>query len=159
MEDQLNYRLALTKVMAWCSKSERCISEAKFKLKKFELSDNELDKAIDYLVLEKFLDDSRYVRFFVNDKLRFNKWGKVKLHYMLRQQQINDLIINKALEEIDRDLYLKILSDLLLSKKKSVKGASDYEVIGKLANFALSHGFESDLAYRIANELIGGIEN
>lgn len=154
----MNYRLALTKVMAWCSQSERCISEAKLKLKKFELSDNELDTALDYLVREKFLDDSRYVRFYVNDKLRFNKWGKIKIHYMLRQHQINELIINKALDEIDQDLYLKILNDLLILKMKSVKGASDYELIGKLANFALGHGFESDLAYRIANDLIGGIE-
>ncbi len=154
----MNYRLALTKVMAWCSKSERCISEAKLKLKKFELSDIELDTAIEHLVREKFLDDSRYVRFYVNDKLKFNKWGKVKLHYMLRQQQINDLIINKALDEIDHDLYLRILRDLLSSKLKSVKGTSDYECKGKLANYAQSHGFEPDFAYRIANELIGGEE-
>ncbi|MEI6143263.1 MAG: regulatory protein RecX [Mariniphaga sp.] len=154
----MNYRLALTKVMSWCSKSERCISEAKLQLRKFELTDNELDTALDYLVLEKFVDDSRYVHFYVNDKLRFNKWGKVKLHYMLRQQQINDLLINKALDEIDKDLYLKILRELLSSKMKSVKGSSDYERRGKLANYAQSHGFESDLAYRIANELIGGKE-
>ena len=158
MEDQLNYRHALTKVMAWCSKSERCISEAKLKLSKFELSDNELDTAIGYLVKEKFLDDSRYVRFYVNDKLRFNKWGKIKLHYMLRQLQINDLIINNVLDEIDQGLYMKILRDLLSSKKKSVKGTSNYERKGKLANYAQSHGFESELAYRIANDLIEGIE-
>ena len=154
MENQLNYRHALTKVMEWCSKSERCIYEAKLKLKKFELSNNELDIAIGYLVKEKFLDDSRYVRFFVNDKLRFNKWGKIKLHYMLRQLQINDLIINKALDEIDPDFYIKILRDLLVTKKNSVKGTSNYERKGKLANYAQYHGFESDLAYRIANDLI-----
>ncbi len=158
MEDQLNYRQALTKVMAWCSKSERCIQETKLQLIKFELSDNELDTAIAYLVDEKFLDDSRYVRFYVNDKLRFNKWGKVKLHYMLRQLRINDQIINEELDKIDPDLYSKILRDLLVSKMKSVKGASDYERKGKLVNYAQSHGFESDIAYRIANELIGGVE-
>ncbi len=154
----MNYRQALTKVMAWCSKSERCIQETKLQLIKFELSDNELDTAIAYLVDEKFLDDSRYVRFYVNDKLRFNKWGKVKLHYMLRQLRINDQIINEELDKIDPDLYSKILRDLLVSKMKSVKGASDYERKGKLVNYAQSHGFESDIAYRIANELIGGVE-
>ena len=151
----MNYRQALTKVMAWCSKSERCIHETKLQLIKFELSDNELDTAINYLVSEKFLDDSRYVRFYVNDKLRFNKWGKVKLHYMLRQLRINDQIINEALDKIDPDLYSKILRDLLVSKMKSVKGASEHERKGKLVNYAQSHGFESDLAYRIANDLIG----
>jgi regulatory protein len=75
---------------------------------------------------------------------------------MLRQLRINDQIINEELDKIDPDLYSKILRDLLVSKMKSVKGASDYERKGKLVNYAQSHGFESDIAYRIANELIGG---
>lgn len=159
MEDQLNYRYALTKVMEWCSRSERCLSEVKQKLVNFELSDNQLDIAIEYLIKEKFIDDSRYVQFYVNDKLRFNKWGKVKLHFMLRQKRINELTISRALDEIDQELYLKILRDLIVSKIKSVKGASDYERKGKLANYAISHGFETDLAYRIADELVGNIEH
>ena len=158
MEDQLNYRYALTKLMEWCSKSERCIYEAKNKLKKFELSDDQSDTAIEYLINEKFIDDSRYVKFFVNDKLRFNKWGKVKLHFMLRQKQINESVISEALDEIDHELYLQILRDLLVSKLKSVKGKSAYERKGKLANHALNHGFETELAYNIAGDIVGHID-
>ena len=158
MEDQLNYRYALTKVMEWCSKSERCTHEAKLNLMKFELSDIQLDTSIEYLIKEKFIDDSRFVKFYINDKLRFNKWGKVKLHFMLRQKKIDESTINEALDEIDQELYLKILRDLLVSKLKSVKGTSAYERKGKLANYAIGHGFESDLAYSVANELIGNIE-
>ena len=158
MEDQLNYRHALTKVMEWCSRSERCISEVKQKLINFELSDNQLDEAVEFLIKEKFIDDSRYVQFYVSDKLRFNKWGKVKLHFMLRQKQINELIISEALDDIDQELYLKILRDLLVSKIKTVKGTTIYERKGKLANYALSHGFEFDLAFRIVDELIGNGE-
>ncbi len=154
----MNYRHALTKVMEWCSKSERCTHETKLKLVKFELFNNQIDTAIEYLIKEKFIDDSRYVKFYVNDKLRFNKWGKVKLQFMLRQMQINELTISEALGEIDHELYLKILRDLLASKFKSVKGTSAYELKGKLANYAIGHGFESDLAYSVANELIGNIE-
>jgi hypothetical protein len=40
-----------------------------------------------------------------------------------------------------------------------VKGASDYERKGKLAVFAQSHGFEQDLAFKIAGELIGNNES
>ena len=80
------------------------------------------------------------------------------MHYMLRQKQIDELIIFKALDEIDQEFYIKILRDLLVSKIKLVKGTTAYERKGKLANYALSHGFETDLAYRIAGELIGNIE-
>ena len=154
MTGDLNYRQALTKAMAMCSQSERCRFDIVTKLRFWELSEEEIAEAVDYLVKEHFLDEERFVRFYVNDKLRFNKWGKVKLTYMLRQKQIPENIIRESLDQINDDLYLKTLHSLLVSKVKSIKGASDYERKGKLAVFAQSHGFEAELAFRIANELI-----
>ncbi|HZK96940.1 MAG TPA: regulatory protein RecX [Prolixibacteraceae bacterium] len=154
MEGNINYRQALTKVMAMCSQSERCRFDIVAKLRQWELSEEEIAEAVDYLIKEHFLDEERFVRFFVNDKLRFNKWGKVKLRFILRQKQIPETIVREALDQINDDLYLKTLQSLLNTKVKSVKGASDYERKGKLAVFAQSHGFEAELAFRIAGELI-----
>ena len=155
MEGNINYRLALTKVMAMCSQSERCRFDIVAKLRLWELSEEEIAEAVNYLVKEHFLDEERFVRFFVNDKLRFNKWGKVKLRFMLRQKQIPETIVREALDQINDELYTKTLHSLLMTKFKSIKGASGYERKGKLAVFAQSHGFEAELAFRIANELIG----
>jgi len=155
MEGNINYRQALTKVMAMCSQSERCRFDIVAKLRQWELSEEEIAEAVDYLVKEHFLDEERFVRFFVNDKLRFNKWGKVKLKFILRQKQISETIIREALSQISDDLYMKILRNLLKTKVKSIKGDSGYERKGKLAIFAQSHGFEAELAFRMAGELIG----
>lgn len=155
MEGNINYRQALTKVMAMCSQSERCRFDIVAKLRQWELSEEEIAEAVDYLVKEHFLDEERFVRFFVNDKLRFNKWGKIKLRFMLRQKQIPEPIVREALDQINDELYTKTLQTLLKAKVKSIKGASDYERKAKLAVFAQSHGFEAELAFRIANELIG----
>ena len=154
MEGNINYRQALTKAMAMCSKSERCRFDVLSKLKLWELSEEEISKAIDYLINERFLNEERYVDFYVNDKLRFNKWGKIKLSFMLRQKQIPGELIRSALSRIDDDFYRKILSDLLKSKIKSVKGATDYERKGKLTVFAQSHGFEAELAFQLAGQMI-----
>jgi regulatory protein len=154
MEGDINYRQALTKAMAMCGQSERCRFDIEMKLRQWELSDEEISKAIEYLIEERFLNEERFVRFYVNDKLRFNKWGKVKLSFMLRQKQIPENIIREALSQINDDLYTKTLHDLLMPKVKSIKGASDYERKGKLAVFAQSHGFEAELAFWIAGEII-----
>jgi regulatory protein len=159
MEGNINYRQALTKVMAMCSQSERCRFDVVTKLRQWELPEEEIAEAVDYLVKEHFLDEERFVRFFVNDKLRFNKWGKVKLRFMLRQKQIPDTIVREALDQINDELYTKILQTLLKAKVKSVKGASDYERKAKLAVFAQSHGFEAELAFRLAGELIRADED
>ncbi len=154
MDGNFNYRQALAKAMAMCSQSERCRFDVVAKLRLWELSEEEVSRAINYLIKERFLNEERYVDFYINDKLRFNKWGKVKLTYMLRQKQIPEALISSALSRIDEAFYRKVLSDLLQSKIKSVKGASDYERKGKLAVFAQGHGFETELAFHIANQLI-----
>ena len=159
MEGNPNYRQALTKAMAMCSQSERCRYDIVAKLRQWELSEEEITTAVDYLVRERFLNEQRYVQFYVNDKLRFNKWGKIKLSYMLRQKQISDALIKSALSEITDTNYLKIIQELLSQKVKSVKGASGYERKAKLALFAQSHGFEAELAFRVANQLIGNDPN
>ena len=159
MEENVNYRQALTKAMAMCSQSERCRFDIVAKLRQREISEEEITEVLNYLIKERFLDEERFVRFYVNDKLRFNKWGKVKLSFMLRQKQIPESIIREALSQISDDLYTKTLRTLLIAKIRSVKGASDYERKGKLAVFAQSHGFEADLAFRMAGELIGNYKS
>jgi regulatory protein len=159
MDGNMNYRQALTKAMAMCSQSERCRFDVATKLRLWELSEEEISKAIDYLIKERFLNEERFVNFYVNDKLRFNKWGKIKLTYMLRQKQIPGELIRSALNRIDDDFYKKILSDLLQSKIKSVKGATEFERKGKLAVFGQSHGFEAELAFYLSGQLIGNDDN
>ena len=158
MEGGANYRQALTKAMAFCSQSERCRLDVTTKLKHWELSDEEISLVLNYLTEERFLDEKRFVRFYVNDKLRFNKWGKIKLTYMLRQKQIPEVLVRSELSQIDGDLYQKTLRDLLKTKIKSIKGESDYERTGKLAVFAQGHGFEADLAFKLAGQIIDNEE-
>ena len=153
MEDKINYRQALTKIMAICSQSERCRFDIVTKLRQWGLTEEEISEALEYLTKEHFLDEERFVHCYVNDKLRFNQWGKVKLSFMLRQKQIPEDIIRAELRIIDDDLYEGTLRNLLKTKIKTVKGASDFERKGKLSVFAQSHGFEAELAFRIAGEL------
>jgi len=155
MDGNVKYRQALTKAMAMCSQSERCSFDVAAKLRQWELFEDEISRAIDYLIKERFLNEERFVDFYINDKLRFNKWGKIKLTFMLRQKQIPGELIRSALSRIDDDFYKTVLSDLLRSKIKSVKGATDYERKGKLAVFAQSHGFEAELAFQVAGQIIG----
>ena len=158
MEGGLHYRQVLTKAMAFCSQSERCRHDVIAKLRQWEVSEEDIQPALDYLIHERFLDEKRFVLFYINDKLRFNKWGRIKLTFMLRQKQIPEVLIKSELSQIDEDLYQKTLLDLLKTKIRSIKGESDYERTGKLAVFAQGHGFEADLAFKLASQIIDNEE-
>jgi regulatory protein len=154
MSATLSFQQALKNAATVCSKSEKCSSDIIVFLRQRGLSDDEIKNAIEFLIREKFIDDQRYALNFVHDKFRFNKWGKVKTAYMLRQKRIPENLIVESLCKISDEEYETTIRDLLLNKVKSIKGTGEHERKGKLIVFAQGRGFESDIAYRIASEII-----
>jgi regulatory protein len=149
MTTSLSYQAALARATELCSRSEKCSFDIALKCREWQLSREESGQLIACLVQEKFIDHLRYATSFVNDKFRFNKWGKVKLAYALRQKQIEEPFIREALSRLPEDAYRKVLLDLLSAKARSVKEKDAFTRRNKLLAFALSHGFESDLASKI----------
>ncbi|MCX6308638.1 MAG: regulatory protein RecX [Bacteroidia bacterium] len=140
------YSEALAITAGYCSIAEHCISDVVEKLKKFELTSQDQTKLIRYLQDEGYLNESRYVKAFVKDKFRFNKWGRIKIRYALRQKGISSTLAEEGLAEIQEEDYCETLIDLLRQKKRSMKANSHYELRGKLLRFAAGRGFELDLA-------------
>ena len=133
---------ALNRMAGYCSAAEHCKAEVSEKLQKWGLPYEAVNRIIDRLVVEKFIDEERYCRAFVNDKFRFAKWGKMKIAQGLYMKKIPSDVAWRHLNEIDEEEYLAILRDLLASKRKSIHAKDDYELNGKLMRFAVSRGFE-----------------
>ena len=77
----------LHRAAAYCSTAERCIQDVQKKIDAAGLPPDASERIIARLLKERFIDESRYTRFFVNDKLRFNKWGRVKIGYELYKKK------------------------------------------------------------------------
>lgn len=144
------YRRILSKMCDICSKSEKCRSEIAEKLKANGIASDGREQILDFLIREKYIDEQRYAISFVRDKFRFNKWGKIKLAYMLRAKGVGSHDIDAALAEIAPEGYREALEALLQSKYRSLRSTDDYETIAKLVRFAQSHGFEAELAVEVA---------
>ena len=138
----MEYKEALNKAAALCSSGEKCEYDISEKLLSWDVSDKDAAKIINYLIQEKFLDEKRFAEFFTKDKFRFNKWGKVKIAYMLKQKRISSSVIQEALNSIDDDEYCLTLQELMQSKLKSLKYKDEYDMRAKLFRFAQSRGFE-----------------
>jgi len=145
---------ALNQAMKLCSKKEYSSGEMKKKFLEWELTEEVAQKVLSSLRDENFIDDIRFAQAFVNDKLKFSKWGKIKISYMLRQKGVSDLIVSEALKKIDQEGYEKILINELQKKIRSIKAANNYELKGKLIQFAASRGFEYEVASKIVNKII-----
>ncbi len=143
---------ALKRAAALCSRQEQCTRHIREKLVQWNAKEQDAEMIIQLLTKEKFLDDNRYAKFFVKDKFRINRWGKVKIAHMLRHKGIDEVNIQDALNQIDEDAYYQTCSDLIRNKSASLKEKNLFTRKGKLYRFASGRGFEPDLIHRILNK-------
>lgn len=153
-EQQQDYKQLLSKAMKLCSRQEKCVSEVESKLESWGAIPETIASVIEVLKKEGFLSEERFVRYYIRDKIRFGKWGRIKILYMLRSKKVDAEILKSAIEETDEEEYIAMIEEELKKKKKSVKAKSNYEMKGKLFAFSQSRGYENDIALRIIETLV-----
>ena len=139
----------LTKLTTLCARGEHCQQEMLDKMRRWEIDESVQARVMEYLLKEKFIDEERYTRCFVEEKIKFNGWGRKKVEQALYMKRIPSSIYDPILDEVDEDDYVEKLRPLLEAKRKTVTGKSEYEIRGKLIRFALSRGFEMDTILKV----------
>ncbi len=145
MKKEMTEQEAYLRLAALCAQAEHCEQEMRDKMRRWGLDEAAQDKVVERLTKERYIDEERYARAFVKDKIRYNKWGRRKVQQALWMKHISDDIQQQVLDEIDEKDYLDVLRPLLKQKRKSIKAESDYELNQKLVRFALSRGFGFDI--------------
>ena len=144
---------------ALCAQAEHCQYEMFEKMRRWELDDEAQARVMQRLVSERYVDDERYARAFVKDKVHYNKWGRRKVEQALWQKHIDEDIRQQVLDEIDDEEYISVLRPLLKQKRRSTKAANDYQLNQKLMRFALGRGFTFDIIRQCIDiEDIEGLE-
>ena len=136
---------AFLQLAALCANAEHCQYEMLEKMKRWELSEEAQARVMAQLIEERYVDDRRYARAFVKDKIRYNKWGHRKVQQGLWMKRIDKEIQDEVLDDIDEKEYLDVLKPLLKQKRKSIKANSDYELNQKLVRFAYGRGFTFEI--------------
>ena len=144
---------ALQKLAALCSQSEHCTSEMKEKMTRWGIDEDAQQRVVEYLVANRYVDDRRYARSFVNDKLKYNKWGPRKIEQSLWMKHIDESILREALDDVDNEEYISVLRPLLTSKRKTTKPETDYEMNQKLLRFAIGRGFTFEQVKEVIDDV------
>ena len=145
MKKEITEQEAYLQLAALCAQAEHCEQEMRDKMKRWEIGKAVQDRVLQRLIEERYIDNERYARAFVKDKIRYSKWGRRKVQQALWMKRIDQDIQQRVLDEIEEKEYLDVLSPLLKQKRKSIKADSDYELNQKLVRFALSRGFTFDI--------------
>ena len=145
MKKEITEQEAFLQLATLCAQAEHCEKEMRDKLKRWDIDESAQGRIIQRLISERYIDDERYARAFVKDKIGYNKWGRRKVQQALWLKQIDPDIQQRVLNEIDENEFLDVLRPLLHQKRKTIKGQNDYELNQKLVRFALGRGFTFDI--------------
>lgn len=136
---------AYLRLAALCAGAEHCEYEMEEKMRRWQLDDDAVARVMQRLVKERYVDDERFARAFVKDKVRYNKWGRRKVEQALWQKHIADDTRQEVLDEVDDEEYVAVLRPMLQQKRRSMKARNDYELRQKLMRFAMGRGFTIDI--------------
>ncbi len=142
---QLTKEQALQKLKHYCGYQERCHSEVKEKLYSLGVWKKDQDEIIATLIEEKYLDEERFAIAFAGGRFRLKQWGRVKIKYELKQRQVSEYSIKKALKLIDEADYLKVLQKLATEKYAVLKDEQYLLRKKKTMDYLLGKGFEMEL--------------
>jgi len=136
-----------------CSSRERTESEVSAMLREWGMDDGQVAEIISLLKSEKYIDDTRYISSFINDRVKFQKWGMIKIRYALSGKGLSSELTLRAIEEFDSEEYISMIRSELKKKHRTLKGQAS-EIKQKLVRFGMSRGYEVNVIYKIADELL-----
>ena len=135
---------ALQKAKYYCAYQERCHSEVKEKLYSLGMNKKEVDELLSELITDNYLNEERFAIQFAGGKFRIKQWGRVKIKYALKQKQVSEYCIKKALKGIDERDYTKTAEKLFEQKLKTLKTEKNIFIKKrKLQDYLLQKGFET----------------
>jgi regulatory protein len=142
---QLTKEQALQKLKHYCAYQERCHSEVKEKVYNLGVWKKDHDEIIATLIEENYLNEERFAIAFAGGRFRMKQWGRVKIKYELKQKQVSEYSIKKALKQIDESAYLKTLNKLAKHKYASLKKEQPFIRNKKTMDYLMGKGFEMEL--------------
>lgn len=146
---QLTKEQALQKLKHYCAYQERCHSEVKDKLYQLGVWKKDHDEIIAVLIEENYLNEERFAVAFAGGKFRIKQWGRVRIKYELKQKQVSEYSIKKAMKQIDEEEYLSLLNKLAKEKYTALKNEQYLIRKKKTMDYLAAKGFEADLVRKV----------
>ncbi len=144
--------VALAKAEHYCAYQERAQQEVRDKLYEWGLWPEAVENIIVQLIGDNFLNEERFAKAYVLGKFRQKGWGKAKIKQGLKFKKVPDVLIKKALQQIDGDDYEKMLTAIFAKKLRLINEKDPFKRRYKLQQYALSRGYENDIVLDVLKQ-------
>ena len=140
----MEWEKALQRITAYCAEAEHCTQDVMQKLVAWGVEEDVAGDIMQRLYREKFVDDARYARSYIEEKWKLNRWGRIKMRHQLEAKGIAEALIDDALDVLSKDEYERGVREILDDKWKELKQKRDLSTLQKVAVFGAGRGIEEE---------------
>lgn len=112
-----------------------------------------IDKVIQRIESEGYINDNLYIESFVNDKVNLSIWGPLKIKKTLVSMELNEELINNKLYSVNSDIWKEKVVKIVNKKLKSIKNKSTYMIKNKLKVDLFNLGYESEVITEVLSDI------
>ncbi len=129
----------------------RSIKEMKDYLLKKEYPSDIVDEAIQSLISNTYLDDDRFTKAYIKDKMAFTSKGDYKIRMELSSLGIDNSIIDNNILTIDNDILINKMKKIIDKDIKSNKKYNGSELRNKIYNHLINQGYSKEKVINVIN--------
>lgn len=108
-------------------------------------SDNEIDYTINKLENLNLLNNSSYIKAYVNDKINLSNDGPFKIRNSLIELGFDEVEIDNYINSFGEDIWSSKIEKLINKKKSLMKSKSEYMFVTKVKNDLYNMGYSRDM--------------
>jgi len=146
-------KLLYEKLCHFCEYAERCKYDVAKKCYGLKIPKDEVAGYMEQLEKSGFLNETRYVKTFIDSHFTKKKWGAAKIRAALSAKGIKENQYKSLLQEIDQEEYYATALKLAEKKTTGIKSKSPQDHKLKLMRFLMSKGFEQWVIQRVMKKI------
>ena len=147
------YLKAKNKALNILSKADQSEKKIREKLST-DFEENTIDKVIEFLKRNNFINDNLLAQKIINTNLNLNKCGKNRIKQNLYNKGIDSSAINKAISDIDSEAEFENAMYLAKKRYERIKNEDKRKIYQKLSQHLAYKGFNYDIIKRVLNKLL-----
>lgn len=148
VDDNLFYEI-YNKTVKYILKKLRSEKEIRIYLSRYNLSNNDTERIVSKLKSINLINDTVYVKAFINDQIYLSKNGIYKIKEYLLNQNISNELIDIELSKVDPSIMQERLEKIILKRIKLNKKYSNYELKNRILKEVLNLGYDKESAISI----------
>ena len=147
------YIKAKNKALNILSKADQSEKKIKEKLSS-DFEDSTIEKVLQFLKDNKFIDDKLLAQKIVNTNVNLNKCGKNKIKQNLYNKGIDSESISEAISNIDSNIEFENAMHLAKKRYERIKNDDKRKIYQKLSQHLAYKGFSYDIIKSVLNKIL-----